>query len=341
MIDRLFMPTPGEVDVYQGYATQLLSGLAPYRDYWFEYPPGLLPIAVIPKLITSNPDAYFAVWVLMIAVAVGVSTWMIGQSRLKTTKGFAGMTFLAMCMAAGIFLTHRYDIFVACIVLWGVIAYRKGNTSLSMALMVLGAFTKLYPALFIPLLFIYTPKKWAKLLATLVLTSTPFLYVWGPGIPRFLEFHGQKPVQIESVQGMLYRDTPIVYERFSYVYEDTKSNPYIQYGLVIGVLGMIAHQAIKKPRTMQFEIACMMMLSAFLIGGNIFSPQYMLWFASFIPFVSFPLALNFIGMTWLTSFYFRYYEAITLKLEPESLLLAIRNVWLVTVFIKMIRRTIA
>lgn len=336
--DRLYMPTPGEVDVYQGYVKQMFDGLFPYRDFWFEYPPGILLFGSIPRLISDNPDKYFAIWVAMLLVLVLVSSALVAWSRKKTTKGLSGVAFIGMIMSSGIFFTHRYDTIVACIVLLAIVAFKKNRPALSAALMTVGAFTKLYPAIFIPVIFLHSqPKSWAKIAAAVVATAIPFLYIWWPGIGRFFEFHGEKPVQIESVQGMLHRDESVIYERFSYVYEGTKSDKRIQYIPMIATLALIAgERLLKTKRKMKFEVAGALMLFAFVIGGNIFSPQYMVWFASFVPFLSPGIGISLVGITWLTTFYFRYYDAIVAQLRPEIWLLWLRNTWLVGTALRLL-----
>lgn len=173
------------------------------------------------------------------------------------------------------------------------------------------------------------------MIASSLIIALPLLWLWWPGIPRFLEFHGKKPLQIESIQGMYQSDQPIVYERFSYVYKDTKTNSYFQLGLV--AIALIYSLVKAKKDGWALPLSCTVVLSAFIIGGNIFSPQYLLWYASFIPFIPLHISLNLIGITWFTSFYFKYYKAITLKLWPESLLIPLRNVWLIGTFIKMLQ----
>ncbi len=343
--------TPGEVDVYQGYVTQMMSGLHPYRDFWFEYPPGLLPIAAIPQMMISNPDHYFIAWRIFMVATIAFCVYLIPKAKMKgavvieetsvvniPTGSFLGYSsgvfeFLAILLASGLFLFHRFDFFVAAIVLFGVVAYRHGKHSLAMMFMVLGAFTKLYPILFVPILLLYTPaKNWLKSIATMIVTGLPIYLYWKPGLAKFLEFHGDKPIQIESIQGMYHHMAPIVYERFSFVYENTHTDKVFQYGILLMSLAFVT--LIRKKIT--FEIACTIVLTAFLIGGNIFSPQYMLWFASFVPFLPRIYSVNLVGLTWLTTYYFGYYDAIVAKLAPETILLTLRNVWLIGFFIKLL-----
>lgn len=350
-MNTLMTPTPGEVDVYQGYITQMMSGLAPYRDYWFEYPPGLLPIAALPQMLITNPDYYFYAWRVVMLLVIAFCCYLIPRAKrtgaidreeVEATENkqiFMLSTgvfeFLGILLASGLFLFHRYDFFVAAIVLFGVVAYRHKKYPLSMAMMVLGAFTKLYPILFVPILLYYTPiKEWVKTILIGLLVGVPLYLYWLPGLPRFLEFHGNKPVQIESIQGTYHRMKPIVYERFSYVYEGAESNKVWQYGLIALSLAYVI--AMKKRITL--EMSCTVVLTAFLIGGNIFSPQYMLWYASFVPFLPRVYSLHLIGITWLTAYYFNFYEAIIAKMAPETLLLTIRNSWLIGLFVQMITR---
>lgn len=147
-MDRIITKTPGEVDVYQGYVEQMISGQVPYHDYWFEYPPGILPIALIPRLMTSDPTMYFFAWQILIVVVI-LLCWMAIKdiySRSITLMGSSMFAlFFALITSAGIFLFYRYDFLVAAIVLFSMFTYSRGKFSLSAALMTFAVFTKLYP----------------------------------------------------------------------------------------------------------------------------------------------------------------------------------------------------
>ena len=51
---------PGDLPVYEEYASILLAGNVPYRDFFMEYPPGALPVFVAPAFIFG--DARDAAW---------------------------------------------------------------------------------------------------------------------------------------------------------------------------------------------------------------------------------------------------------------------------------------
>src|SRR6185503_11144492 len=51
---------PGDLPVYEEYASILLAGNVPYRDFFMEYPPGALAVFVAPAVIFG--DARDASW---------------------------------------------------------------------------------------------------------------------------------------------------------------------------------------------------------------------------------------------------------------------------------------
>ena len=44
---------------YQEYADAMRADLVPYRDFDLEYPPGVVPIFLLPALATEDEEAYF------------------------------------------------------------------------------------------------------------------------------------------------------------------------------------------------------------------------------------------------------------------------------------------
>jgi len=226
------------------------------------------------------------------------------------------------------------DFFPALLVLISIQLFNKKMSFFPAFLITVAGFMKLYPFLMIPLLFVYRPvNKWLNVLLGFLLAFIPFMFVWFPGAARFLEFHGNKPVQIESIQGMFYADsTPIIYERFSWVFDETASNNKIL--LVALTITYLLLFVLRKRSSL--AISSFIVVLLFILLGGIFSPQYMLWLASFLPFISPLIAVQVIGATWLSSFYFQFYDGLVshqfIGKLPEYLLIKTRNIWLLAIF---------
>lgn len=309
---RLFSQTPAEVSVYQGYVNEWMSGLAPYRDYWFEYPPGVLLLGRIPYFFSHNPNHYFALWLCMILAALVITYISLGKKSIW---------IIAAAFAGGILTTHRFDIFVTILVALALEANKQNKRFSATALLTFGVFTKIYPIIPLVLLFLFRPvRDYKRLVAGVLAVAIPMLYIWYPGISRFIEFHGEKPVQIESTV-IPQNPGAVSYERFSWVHHATSAD--ISKQAVFTVVGIIAILLAKKYSN--YETASYIGVLTFVLSGNIFSPQYMLWLASFLPYISMHIGIVTILLTGLTSFYFQYYEAIIQGLRPEKTLLEVRN----------------
>lgn len=313
-MNQLIGPTPAEVSVYQGYLVDWSQGAA-YRDWWFEYPPGLLMLAKIPTLFTQNPEMYFVAWLVMIIACALLTHLFLGRKAIWVT---------AMALAGGLLTTHRFDIFVVFIVAWALQANRRHHTFIAAMLLTFGVFLKIYPIIPLMLLFLFRERKHflSMAIGTLVV-AVPMLIWWAPGIPRFLEFHGAKHVQIESAV-IPKNHGPVVYEKFSWVHEETDADRTAQ-AITIAV-GLVGIAFLRLTSRKHYELASYVGVLSFILSGNIFSPQYMLWLASFLPFLGQGIALATIGLTWMTKFYFEnFYQQIIDQTKPELSLLIWRN----------------
>jgi len=71
------------------------------------------------------------------------------------------------------------------------------------------------------------------------------------------------------------------------------------------------------------------LLLAAILFSNTFSPQYLVWVAPFVAFLSHLEAGLFISCSFLTWFYFRYWDSL-IQLEPMAVsILVARNILLV------------
>ena len=100
---------PGDTGVYAEYGRALVNdGRIPYRDFYVEYPPGAIPVFVLPALIWD--EHYVLVFkLLMTACGVGMvlsAAWILRRLGLSYVR--LAPIVLAPALLGPVFL-NRYD----------------------------------------------------------------------------------------------------------------------------------------------------------------------------------------------------------------------------------------
>ena len=117
LIHRGFYKRDQIVDtpVYHRYGTAMDDGRVPYRDFGLEYPPGALPVFVIPALgdadfqtFTRRFEGFMAVCGLALVAFVAAALVALGAGarRLAAALGFVALAPLA----AGSVVLSRFDL---------------------------------------------------------------------------------------------------------------------------------------------------------------------------------------------------------------------------------------
>ena len=213
--DHLY-PDQGDVGLYLEKAHAVVSGLVPYRDVPFEYPPAALVPMVAPYLAgLSNDvqlDAYkvlFAAWEALLLLGLGV---VVAAIAARLGDGNALRRLVLVTMGAILAITWRYDLFPALLVavaVWAAIERRPSVVGLALGL---GVLAKLYPiallpALALPWLRPFDVGRLVRLGATFGLTIlvglAPFVVLAGDDAFAFMGYQVGRGLQIESVGGGL------------------------------------------------------------------------------------------------------------------------------------------
>src|ERR1017187_5316375 len=80
-----------DVAIYFGYASRIVDGQVPYRDFTLEYPPLALPFFLLPRFFTSNPFRYEKAFVLEMFAANALTIGLVAH-RLsgQNVRGVVG-----------------------------------------------------------------------------------------------------------------------------------------------------------------------------------------------------------------------------------------------------------
>lgn len=209
-------PDQGDVGLYLEKAHAFVTGLLPYRDFPFEYPPAALIPMVAPYVAGFSGDvtldAYkvlFAAWEALLLLGLGFVVERIGA---RIGIRWAVPRLIVVTVGAILAITWRYDLFPSLLVMvavWAAIERRPVLVGFALGL---GVLAKLYPiallpALALPWLRPFDLGRLVRLGATIALTILvgllPFVALAGDDAFAFLSYQVGRGLQIESIGGGL------------------------------------------------------------------------------------------------------------------------------------------
>jgi hypothetical protein len=163
-----------DVTVYAVYGTNMLDGSVPYRDFAMEYPPGAAAMFVLPATrAVAGGSTQGASWMPLnaagrryyrgfesLVVLVMAATVVLTALTLRTMARPMWSVVLSLTVVAlsplliGRVLTERFDVLPAALTSAALAASVRGRHRVGGAMLGLGAATKIYPAVLLPVLVI-------------------------------------------------------------------------------------------------------------------------------------------------------------------------------------------
>ena len=296
---------------YQEHGDAIAHGQVPYRDFRLEYPPGALPVFVLPSLgHEGDRDAYDRWFDRLMALCGGltvVGVWLalraLGAGALRTAAAL-GLVAVSPLLAGSVVLS-RFDFWPAALAVLALAAVL--HERLVLAALGLGAAiaAKLWPAVLAPLVVAHVwrtrgPRAAALWLLGLVAVDAaiflPFA-VLSPGGLR-ASFHAQiaRPLQLESLGGAVLIALHHVAGTSLHVVTTFGSQNIAGTGAraaeiattVAGVLALVtvwvlyARGPADGERLVTHAAAT---VAAVLAFGKVFSPQFVIWLVPLVPLV--------------------------------------------------------
>lgn len=286
-------------------AEPLFDGIVPAT----EYPPLALVFIAIPRLFGSDPWSYEVAYVAMIYVFMVAGLCLV--SRLARSLGRDGsgpmVAYGLMVLLMLEFVLDRFDIIAMVLALAAMVLLAERRTVPAFVVLALGVLTKVYPAVFFPVMLLallYDRRVRDALhgFAAFVLTGLAAVAVCvliDPEIiTNFISYNGFRPLQIESVAAsVIYpfsmlglTDVWIQGSSPESFWSDNLRGPLpdaladwiLPVAVACVVAVWIAYMALRSraagDRTMR--LASLVMLSTllvFLVMNKVFSAQYLIW----------------------------------------------------------------
>ena len=275
-----------------------------------EYPPFALVFMVIPRLfgwIAETYEIFYVIEVFVFMVIGLIYTDKLaehfGKDRKRSMLAYSVLMVLLLE-----FVTDRYDIFPAVLTLMSFYYFVKSRYAWAFILIAVGMMTKLYPALLFPIYWLLFAVKgeWKeawKGTAVFIITSLaiiiPVMIIDMDMITYFLEYHADRPLQVESVAASLIY--PFAMMGLTTVSITNAADPgsfgsdnligpvpdavvgFLTPLMVICVLAIcfffayVYRNADEEGRLKVMGFAIAGVIMAFMIFGKVFSAQYLIW----------------------------------------------------------------
>jgi len=285
-----------------------------------EYPSlAILPI-VLPRLLTDNFGMYVLWYFALMAICVGATSYVIHKA------GKSVWWYLTIVLSLFPLIFGVYDLFVTLFFFLSVYLFSKkriGHITGSVSF-IFSVLLKLYPLSIIPLLLRYGKKSVFYVAAGLI----AFGFILSDS--NFISFHKDRTAQPESLYtNLLYlqgKELETVYSHNAMALKDVHVP-------ALFTLSFLAFGVIRALRSKDIYAGSFYSVLGFILANEVFSPQYLIWLAPFVPFIKKRTQLLTMSASFLTMLYLGYYGQAVHFENPYYMIIFMRNVLLLAVMI--------
>ncbi len=288
LVHRWFWAHGAIVDwpTYRSYGQQLQAGAVPYRDFHVEYPPGALPVFLLPSLLGGSYASTFA-WV-MAACGVGL---VLVVAAVRPRAAF----YVALApLLSGSLILSRFDLWPALLATAALVALLSERHPLGWGLLGAAVAAKLWPFVLVPVALVWSYRRghlrasrWGAGVAAVAFV--PFALLAPGGLWSSVSGQLSRPLQIESLGAAILTTfgTPSIVTSHG-------SQNVVGHGAVAALLSIaqlltlaalwtaFARGPATGDRLVRYAAAC---TCAFVAFDKVLSPQYLLWLIPLVPLV--------------------------------------------------------
>jgi uncharacterized membrane protein len=271
---------------YHAYGSAIVDrGLVPYRDFAVEYPPGALPVFLVPEPFADYAGAF--AW-LMAACGVALVAVLAFVRR-----GAALYAALAPLLVGSLILS-RFDLWPALLLVAALAALLADRHAVGWALLGAAVAAKLWPVVVVPLALVWTLRRGrpASVLAGILVVAAafvPFAVVAPHGLWESLHGQASRPLQIESLGAAFLTAFGHPSVVSSHGSQNVAGHDALGTAMtVLGVASLVlvwlgfARGEPTPDRLVRFAAAA---VCAFVAFDRVLSPQYLLWLIPLVPLV--------------------------------------------------------
>jgi hypothetical protein len=297
-----------DTGTYQSYGDAIARGAVPYRDFKLEYPPGALPVFILPSLGHEGDRAAYDRWfdremalcgcLALLGTALCLRALRAGPMRTAAALGLFGVSPL---LVGSVVLT-RFDFWPVALAIFALAALLHDRPVPAAIVLGCAIGAKLWPAAVAPLFVVWLVKTrgprvaagWsAAVAAVLAVIFLPFAVLAPGGVGH--SFHSQlaRPLQLESLGSAILIAVHRVAGTTLHVTGSFGSQNLTGPGahaveLVTTIAGLIALVAVwalfaRGPATgARLATHSAAAVAALLAFGKVFSPQFVIWLVPFV-----------------------------------------------------------
>jgi hypothetical protein len=297
-----------DTPTYQSYGDAIARGAVPYRDFKLEYPPGALPVFILPSLGHEGDLAAYDRWfdremalcgcLALLGTALCLRALRAGTVRSAAALGFFGVSPLLI----GSVVLTRFDLWPVALAVFALAALCWDRPLPAAVLLGFAIGAKLWPAAVLPLFVAWlvrtrgprTAAVWTGgVVAVVAAIFLPFAVLAPGGIAH--SFHAQlaRPLQLESLGAAVliavhhFAGTTL-HVTSSFGSQNVTGPGAHAAELVTTIAGVLALAAVwvlfargsaTRGRLAAHSAAAVAALLAF---GKVFSPQFVIWLVPFV-----------------------------------------------------------
>jgi Glycosyltransferase family 87 len=353
-----------DVVLYARYAAETFAGHLPYRDFFIEYPPGVLAAILPPGLAGTRTADYAVAFAIAMLFIIGLTLLVayaaalrLGLSRPRALAALAPLTLSPLLL--GPIPTGRYDLLPALAVAVALLCMLMSRDAAAAAVLGLGTVTKLYPALLLPLVLIVAGRRsgfpgvrsaTVAFGGSVVAVMAPFAVLAPRGLVDSLRFQVDRPPSFESFVASMADlahhwfgfGASLIPTHSSFGLGGTRGAVlgWAQALLLLGVLVWILLQTLRVADHGRNGWLCAATaLAALVTFGQALSPQYLLWLLPVVPLVTGrygTVALGtLVGACLLTRLFWATPDNENINATQPTLLLAARNLCLLATLVAL------
>jgi len=284
--------------VYQSFAVPVLDGGVPYRDVAFEYPPLAAPTIALPGLFGTGEEAFrwaFALWTLAAAAVVV----LLCGALARATGGDPRRAMLAaalMPLLLGAMVRTHFDLFPVAVLLAGLLLLVRDHPRAGLAVLGLGAMTKAFPLLAVPLALAWLVARgrrreaWQGALAcaaVIVVVAGAAVVVSPEGAADAVRYHLDRPVQVESSPALVLLGLDAAgagearsvssYRSDGLLHPASDAVTSVFAAAFVALVALLCVLVGLRRTTRDLLIACLTACVAFAAFGKVLSPQFLIW----------------------------------------------------------------